>query len=392
MIDSLLHRIVKLRGYKIVKNDEGLIKNYFNTSFDKNVLISYLEEPFLQEKTSTKHTNYKVSKILAKIFKTLNYNVDIVDFHKNDKLIDNNYDVVWGFGIPFFNCIANSENENLYSIFHSTGCSLHHRNSSSIKRLLDFKFKKGKILFEGSRIETHNWEIGAHFANAIVVNGNEFGPNTFPKDLYPCIKKPLKLGFHKTVEIDLSKKNYDSNKKNFLWFGGFGAIHKGLDLLLNVFSKRKDINLHICGITKNSSPEFLKIYHEELFNSDNIYFHDIVDLQSDLFKQIMETCCFAIFPSASEGGNPSTLTAMGNGGLLPIVPETCSIDSYGYGLNINSLTETDIENSIDAALKIVAKNLQKKSIELQKKIEEQHSFKLFETNTLKLIKQLLDIK
>ena len=39
-------------------------------------------------------------------------------------------------------------------------------------------------------------------------------------------------------------KNFSIIKGNdFLWFYGYGAVHKGLDILLDVFSKNQNYNL-----------------------------------------------------------------------------------------------------------------------------------------------------
>jgi len=48
-------------------------------------------------------------------------------------------------------------------------------------------------------------------------------------------------------------KNYAQTRNNFLWLGTDAFVHKGLDLLIDVFSKRDDVVLHICGITKKQA-------------------------------------------------------------------------------------------------------------------------------------------
>ena len=49
----------------------------------------------------------------------------------------------------------------------------------------------------------------------------------------------------------------------------------------------------------------------------------------DKFEEILLSCSFAIFPSCSEGGCPSTLTVIGNGGLIPIITKETTIET-GY--------------------------------------------------------------
>ncbi len=40
-----------------------------------------------------------------------------------------------------------------------------------------------------------------------------------------------------------------------MWFGSGGMIHKGLDLVLEVFARMQEYHLHICG----------PVHHEEDF-------------------------------------------------------------------------------------------------------------------------------
>ena len=57
-----------------------------------------------------------------------------------------------------------------------------------------------------------------------------------------------------------SNKNFDDARNNFLFFNGPGNVHKGLDLMLEVFT-RVDQHLYI---RQNIEPAFLKAYKKEL--------------------------------------------------------------------------------------------------------------------------------
>lgn len=99
----------------------------------------------------------------------------------------------------------------------------------------------------------------------------------------------------------MKNKNYKDAKKHFLWFGSSRLIHKGLDLLLEIFKELPDLHLHVCGPINNEL-KFKDIYYEELYNTKNIHTYGFINIQSKSFKGIINKCAFIIFPSCSEGG------------------------------------------------------------------------------------------
>jgi len=157
----------------------------------------------------------------------------------------------------------------------------------------------------------------------------------------------LPAPFYKTQNgEDIIAHRDSSSKKHYLWFGSSGLIHKGLDLCLDYFSKNQNIYLHICGPIENEK-DFVNVYRRELFESPNIKVHGFVDIASEKFKNILSMCSFVIFPSCSEGGSPSVLTAIGNGGLIPIITRETTIET-GHEIWIEGF---DYE-SIDKAIKL----------------------------------------
>jgi glycosyltransferase involved in cell wall biosynthesis len=153
--------------------------------------------------------------------------------------------------------------------------------------------------------------------------------------------------FYKVINSYELLKN-SKNSISFLWFGSCGLIHKGLDLLLDFFSKRQDLRLHICDPIKEESV-FEKIYYKKLYETSNIITHGFVDIRSEKFIKILEDCSFLIFPSCSEGGGASVITAIGNGGLIPIINKETTI-STGYKIWIEDFTVEAIEKAVNKAL------------------------------------------
>ena len=89
-------------------------------------------------------------------------------------------------------------------------------------------------------------------------------------------------------------KDFNNAKKHFLWFGSSGMIHKGLDLLLDIFSKREEIHLHICGPLEGNQ-SFNKLFTMS-YLKPNIHYHGFVSINSTLFKEAAAKMRFCYFP------------------------------------------------------------------------------------------------
>jgi hypothetical protein len=126
-------------------------------------------------------------------------------------------------------------------------------------------------------------------------------------------------------EFDFSINVTEETAKNFLFFGSLGAVHKGLDLLLEIFSQPDyPYNLYVCGLYETEK-DFYEEYHDELYNHKNIHPMGFVDVLSEKFKQIVTNCAYSILPSASEARAGSLLTVM-SAGVIPIASKICGYD------------------------------------------------------------------
>jgi hypothetical protein len=134
--------------------------------------------------------------------------------------------------------------------------------------------------------------------------------------------------------------------------------------------------------------KFIKEYENELFNLPNVHVHGLIDIKSNLFVEILAKCNFVIYPSCSEGGSPSVLTVVGNGGLIPIISHETTI-STGYEIFINHLTL----DGIDKAISIVRKMSKSEIVDLQennyKNVLEKNNQTLYYSMLKKAINKIL---
>ena len=107
----------------------------------------------------------------------------------------------------------------------------------------------------------------------------------------------------------------------FLFFASGGQVHKGLDLLLEVFAAESDLELFVCS-SFAAEHDFCDTYQKELYGCSRIHPVGFVDIRSEAFRDIIDQCSYVIMPSCSEGIAGSILTAM-SAGLIPIVSREC---------------------------------------------------------------------
>ncbi|MEO9656082.1 hypothetical protein [Marinomonas sp.] len=318
------------------------VENFFKKKTNKKVLISYITRPFRGENKTKTHTNSFEVMAAAKVFNELGYRVDVMHYLNPPSNLKK-YDVIYGFGDVFQNYFE-SGLTGKKTIYYGAGMHVSHQNTASLNRVKDIYEKKGVWLAKSARFVEKTWSHQTCLVDSIIALGDHECKNTYKK-YYKGPIYTLPAPFYQVLDAnDISRKRDRTKSKNFLWFGSSGLVHKGLDLCLEYFSTRLDLTLHVCG-SIFSEPDFMKLYDKELFKSPNIVVHGFVDIQSNQFKEIIGSCTFIIYPSCSEGGAPSVLTAIGNGALIPIVSHESSV-STGYEIFIESLDFLGIEKAI----------------------------------------------
>ena len=328
-------------------NDNKLIQNYFNKNYSKKALLTYITEPFTH-KNSFIHTNYFEAESWAKILDELNFNVDIVRFSYSKPVAFSEYDLLCGFG-DLFQRYFETANASLKTIYYGTGMHVNHQNHATLQRVKDVHKKKGVWLGKSARYVEKSWTHQTFLVDGIITldGGNKKAIESYAK-FYNGSIYAIPAPTYKILDgYTIIKTRTESNKRNFLWFGGRGLIHKGLDLALDYFATRSDLNLHICG-SLEKEPDFVNAYKKELTSYPNIKVHGFVDITSEEFKKILEECDFVINPSCSEGGSPSTYNVIINGGLIPLVTKETTV-STGYEIMIPELTVEGVASAIDKA-------------------------------------------
>jgi len=299
------------------------------TRKQKRVLICYISDQFFRAKEELLfHSNRFEACQIIRVFIEMDYAIDVVWPLSDDKQIEKtNYDIVFGFGPVYLR--ASQSNTDAVKILYLT------ENNPGVaagkfRERVEYYYERNKIRKTGiprnqfytlSQFEISDYGIlknssqnaessKSYFKNSYLIKTTGMRHHAF------CIHK---------------EKNMESARKHFLWLGSGGAIHKGLDLLLEVFGELPDVTLHICG---------LDAAEEDLvadFKSENIINHGFISIDSSEFLDvIVSKCAFVIMPSCSEGISNSVVTGMMHG-LIPVVTPECGIEmDYDTGFVLES--------------------------------------------------------
>lgn len=351
LIKKFTPNFVKKVISKYINNQ--LIINYYKTNYKKKALLSYIIIPFKMDSLS--HTNFFEAQSWAKILHELEYSVDIIHYDNCKKINFAEYDLICGFGDVFQKYFEQNSKHQSKTIYYGAGMHVCHQNLVSLQRVKDVYLKKKIWLGKSARFVEKTWTHQTTLVDGIIALGNTVCADSYRKH-YNGLILPLVAPFFKTQDaIEIMNNREENSNKHFLWFGSAGLIHKGLDLLLDYFIKNTDVTLHICGSIENE-PEFVEAYKAELYQMSNIITHGFINIDNQKFKDILNRCSFIIFPSCSEGGAPSVITIIGNGGLIPIISKETTI-STGHEIWIDSFDYEGIDKAIE-----VARNMTNKEI------------------------------
>jgi hypothetical protein len=176
-------------------------------------------------------------------------------------------------------------------------------------------------------------------ADIIALLGNEVTAATYPEDIQHKMHFIPVTGSYLAGLRDPSKIRF---QKEFLWFGGVGAVHKGLDLTLEVFARHPELILHVVGPYLKER-DFTRAYRHELTRCQNIISHGFLYPSSREFRMLADGVRAFLLPSCSESTSTAAVTCM-QYGLLPVVSSNCGLeldDSMGITLRTCSIDEIE---------------------------------------------------
>lgn len=312
------------------------------------VLLSFITGPFTKtpnEFYSDPHSNYWTCPEIARLFSKRGYDVDIINWDNNSFIPRKEYTA----------CIDISHNLKRFSPFLGVRCAKvmfilgsypDFLNKAEQRRIDELNTRRGSQLPPKRTVPaTENLQC----ADFVAGYGNKTVFSTFPNFADRII--PIPIPAMETYWFP-HNKDFEVAKKHFLWFGGGGAILKGLDLVVEAFSTLPHLHLSIIGPSAYEK-EFEKIYAREL-SLPNITRYgrprvtkggEIMVEDKNLFE-VLNQCGATIFLSASEGGSGSVIHAM-QAGLFPIITPQSGIDEKAPSIVIDNPTIENIKKAVE---------------------------------------------
>lgn len=346
--------------------------NVFNTMYKKNCLIMYISSPFCNSGITDRHQNERQILEIADIFHELKYNVDVADYTIKRIPTLKKYDVVFDINVKEEAAYDTNLKMDSKLIAYFTGSNPSFSNMAEKKRLKDLKCRKGVTLRARRQAPTYSKRIQE--CTSVIFIGNQYNFKTYNNFFLKQHFLVNNTGYDFTGRLDFSRKKNNC----FMYFGSSGCVHKGLDLLLDVFSEKEfPCELYVCGNYKKEK-DFNKLYYKELYQCDNIKSFGFVDIHSSTFFDICNRCTFTILPSCSEGMAGSITTCM-SAGLIPIVSKRCGfdVDDSNCIIELKDCQLNTIRQTVLNCMEMNSNLLYQKRLGILKLVREEYSMKEF---------------
>lgn len=326
---------------------EKMVKDVFGTKREKRVLLCHLPEAFTGKQLYKHHSNLTECSIIARCFHRLGYSVDCTS-RANTNINYAPYDVVFGIsGNAFLGSFTHDAQTKPLRIFYSVGAQMKFNYDMTVRKNLDF-FDRHKRWFlnsyryiPGSGINYYE----THFADAVICLGDDYVLEQYitadsRKERY----RSMRAFYFPTVTPD-ENKDFSKCRRNILWFGSAGLLHKGLDVAIDFALSHPEFTLHICG-SSSKEKEFLDYYMPKIKSSGNIFMYGFVDIESQEFAHVLGQCGILLSPSISEGMAVSALNVLGNGALLPVYSRATGIGVENAGVVVDDITYNSFQQAL----------------------------------------------
>jgi hypothetical protein len=384
-MDMFRNFIAKMYKKTCKQDSFKMVSFSSNLDFSKGrVLVSYLKDPFLWKQNDWRffaHSNNLECVYIVDIFRNFGFDVDIINYdYVNFDRYD--YDVVFDINHNL-QLISPFLKKNSKKILHVTGSYPFVKNRSEIARVDALEKRRGcfytpKLL----NMSPELFDRSLNIADACSLIGNDVTLSTFPNKFR---KKMGLVTVTGSCLLDVKKpQEYVPNEREFLWFFGGGAVHKGLDLVLEVFYKNRDIKLNVIGRV-DSEKDFLRIYRCELNDFPNIFNHGFLHVRNKKFIDITKKVFCFIAPSCSEGISPAVVTCL-QLGLYPIISRQTGVTlPRGCGIYLETCSIEEIEGKV-----LMIKNEKKEILREQIKVIQEYALREYSRdNFIDIMKKFL---
>jgi len=321
------------------------------------------------------HSNKLAAALMVDGLQELGFDVTNTNFMRPTSHLGADFDLYIGHGTKFYD-VGSSLPSQCKKILLLTGSAPEFGNSAQLARAEYFHARHGTSILphQDNIVPTHlrNLEL-CDFA---ILMGNEYTKQTYPTE------------FHKKIvlinNVTPFAPHYPSHRnETFLFMSSVGQVHRGLDIVLDVFAKRTE-NLLVCSDYESES-DFFNYYQNTLQNQENITARGFIKTSEHSLSKICSESSYCALPSCSEGQS-SSLINMISKGLLPIYTPYCGLPFHDLGICLESCTIESFSSAIDKLIGLSDKEYFESCRELteKSKVFQPESFKKHFKSTIAL--------
>ena len=350
----------------------------------RKALLLLVVEPFISKQGAGElakvHSNYWKATNIVECLWRYGYSVDVTDWKNASAPKAEDYELVIGQG-PAFQASCSSNKKGIPKIFLGWGLYGGVTLDNLLHRIRMLRERRGVYLKQ-------TWDVdeGPRYATDIIYIGNDYTQKTYQtitqSPLFR-VPNPTTMGVARTTV----GKDFCKARRRFLWMAAYGTLRRGLDVVLELFSKCQDYELYICGDISHEK-EFFAFYHREIHGTPNIRYVGWVDVTSELFQDITKKVGFMIYPSVSDGMPGSVINAM-RAGVVPIVPETAGLECNNLEVKLEDIEQGPMKTVVDECALWPACQLEERSNNVADFAEHFFSREAFEKSFDHAISQIL---
>jgi hypothetical protein len=298
----------------------GIVRGAAGRGGRRRALLLYTIEAFLPAGRAEAHQNAAQQRTLARVLGEMGYVVDVVDYlETRRRLLWRKYDLVVDIYPRRRPLYERRLKRDARRIAYLTGSDVEFSNRAERQRLADLERRRGIQLPPRRQAEPIPHEVLEDF-DAWLYFGSARTLATFSPRPGQRAYRLFNNGLDGIEPTDPALRN----PKRFLFLGGYGQVHKGLDLLLEVFAQTTDLHLTVCSQFERE-PDFVRAFRREMYGSPSIKSVGFVDVRGPRFREIQSTCGYLILPSCSEGEATNVTVGM-SFGLPCVVSAECGLD------------------------------------------------------------------
>jgi glycosyltransferase involved in cell wall biosynthesis len=352
----------------------------------KRALLAYKSSSFRLAKDDPQRANFSHEGLgwaMVRALHELGYAVDVFDYLHPDPQVARNYDLFAGHMNINFTRISRQLPPTVPRIYLAFTLPWQRNNAAERGRLHELYRRRGVRLGE-ERIIHFDEDPAYALAHGIICTGNATSRAAFAP--HPQVHPVRNAARYEPRDVPTGK-NFDSARRHFLFYAGPGNVHKGLDLLLEIFPTlaKENLHLHVCQYL---DPDFARVYQEELQHTPNIHVHGNVVPRSREFYAIVDQCAFLISPSCAEGGQGAVVEAM-HQGLVPLVSAESTVDAGENGILLPSCSLPDLTTAVRAASALTPEEVGRRSRLVQADARVHYTEENFVVSFRRAVEQIL---